>query len=429
MTGLTTIIKQAFANLAVNRGRTVLTMFGIIWGIATVIILVALISGFNEQNVKQMEQNGANMLVLEYGDTYTKNGVRYPLVPDLADAAYIAQNCPYVKQAVPQVENWAEMSVGMRQDGFNVVASTTEVADTMQLEPDFGRFFNVVDYDSRAKVIVVGYRIADTFFGSGGGRGGRGGSGGGGGSGSTPTVVPKAVGKTISIYGQEFTVIGQLPRQRSRSDWTAYMPLTVFQSVFATPRNPLGGNLSIYATLDNPLNYDAGALMVRRLLNAKHGLDPDDKDSIRLRDFAEWRKQAAIVFLMFFAVFYTIGLLTLTIGAVGVMNVMLVSVQERTREIGLRKALGATPATIISQFVFETLAITVLGGIAGMALGLIIVGALRTLPLPDTFPPPLVTPSVIIVAAVSNVIVGLFASILPAKRAASLDPIVALRAE
>ncbi len=287
MSGLTTIIKQAFANLAVNRGRTVLTMFGIIWGIATVIILVALISGFNEQNVKQMEQNGANMLVLEYGDTYTKNGVRYPLVPDLGDAAYIIQNCPYVKQAVPQVENWAEMTVGQRRDGFHVVASTTEVADTMQLEPDFGRFFNVVDYDSRAKVIVVGYRIADTFFGSGEGRGGR---GGGSSSGSAPTIVPKAVGKTISIFGQEFTVIGQLPRQRSMSDWTAYMPLTVFQSVFATPNNPLGGSLSIYATLDNPLNYDAGALMVRKLLNARHGLDPEDEDSnppARLRRMAQ----------------------------------------------------------------------------------------------------------------------------------------------
>jgi putative ABC transport system permease protein len=424
MTGFMTIIKQAFANLAMNRGRTVLTMFGIIWGIATVIILVALISGFNEQNVKQMEQNGVNMLVLEYSDTYMKDGVLYPLVPRLEDAAYIAENCPYVKEAVPQVESWTEMTAGQQSHGFHVVASTDEIKDEMELKPEVGRFFNSIDFDTRAKVIVVGYRIADEFFGSGGG-----GGFGGGGSSSAPAETPKAVGKTVSIFGQEFSIIGQLPRQRSQNDWTAYMPLTVFQSVFATPTNPLGGNMTIYATLDSPVHYDAGSLMVRKLLNARYGLDPADEDAIRLRDFAEWRKEASAVFLMFFAVFYTIGLLTLTIGAVGVMNVMLVSVQERTREIGLRKALGATPGVIISQFVFETLAITITGGVAGMALGLVIVGALRALPLPDTFPPPVITVSVIIVAAISNIVVGLFASILPSKRAANLDPIVSLRAE
>ncbi len=424
MAGFWTIVKQAFANLGMNKGRTVLTMFGIVWGIATVIILVSLFSGFHAQNSQQMENSGVNMLVLEYSSSFTKDGTRYPLIPDLGDATYIVQSCPFVTKAVPQVETWTNMTVGQKNDYFRVVASSPEIAGQLQLQPDKGRFFNTVDFDTASKSIVLGYRAADTFFGSGGG-----GGFGGGGSGSGPVIVPESVGKTVSIFGQEFTVIGQLPRQRSHSDWSVYMPLTVFKSVFGTPRNPLGGNLTIYATLNAPKNYDAGSVMVRRLLAAKHGFDPSDESAIRLRDFAEWRKESNVVFMMFFIVFYIVGLLTLTIGAVGVMNVMLVSVQERTREIGLRKALGATPGTIVSQFVFETLAITIVGGIVGMALGLTITGALRLLPLPESFPPPVVTMPTVIIAAVSNVIVGLVASILPARRAAALDPIAALRAE
>jgi putative ABC transport system permease protein len=169
--------------------------------------------------------------------------------------------------------------------------------------------------------------------------------------------------------------------------------------------------------------------MVKRLLAARHGYDVTDESAIRVRDFAEWRDMAKKIFGMFFAVFYTIGILTLAIGAVGVMNVMLVSVQERTREIGLRKAIGATFYVILTQFMAESLAIALIGGIMGMAVGLLLTGIMRMAPLPDTFPPPVVTATTIYIAVAVNIVVGLLAGTLPARQAASLDPIVALGSE
>jgi len=430
MKTLNTIVRQALSNLMVNRSRTVLTMFGIAWGIATVILLASLVSGFHRQNMRRMEQSGLNMLVLDYGRFgTTEDGARIPLKHDVEDAAFIVANCPYVVKAVPQVESWLSMTVKDKERRFGITASTPDIAEQMELQLAHGRFFNAVDDDSGSRVAVVGYRVAEYFWGEG----------------VNPvgeeillTVQSSRVKRSggsvsISISGPEgqsvpFKVIGMLGRERSDPDWHVYIPLSVQESLFGQP-GVQGGSLSIYATLDSINHYDKGVQMVKRLLAARHGYDVADESAIRVRDFAEWRETAKKIFGMFFAVFYTIGILTLAIGAVGVMNVMLVSVQERTREIGLRKATGATFNVILIQFMAESLAIALIGGFIGMAVGLLLTGIMRLAPLPDSFPPPVVTATTIYIAVAVNVLVGLLAGTLPARQAASLDPIVALRSE
>jgi putative ABC transport system permease protein len=430
MKALTTVIRQAFYNLMINRSRTVLTMFGIAWGIATVILLASLVSGFHRQNMRRMEQSGLNMLVLDYGRFgTTEDGALIPLKHDLADAQFIVDNCPYVVKAVPQIESWLNMTVGDKERRFGVTASTPEIAEQMQLKLLHGRFFNAVDNDSRSKVAIVGYRVAEHFWGEGVNPVGED---------IVLTVQSSSVQRSgnsvsITVSGDEtmsvpFKVIGMIGRERSDPDFHVYIPLSVQESLFGEP-GVQSGSLSIYATLDSINDYDKGVEMVKRLLAARHGYDVTDESAIRVRDFAEWRDMAKKIFGMFFAVFYTIGILTLAIGAVGVMNVMLVSVQERTREIGLRKAIGATFYVILTQFMAESLAIALIGGIMGMAVGLLLTGIMRMAPLPDTVPPPVVTATTIYIAVAVNIVVGLLAGTLPARQAASLDPIVALGSE
>ncbi len=401
------LLKLVFSNLMAHRGRAALTMFGIAWGIATLVYLIAMVSGFREQNIRQMQSFGVNMLVLDYQRYYDLDGTLMPLDHDITDAAYIVENCPYVTRAVPRVENWARMSVGDKERRFRFIASTPDIQQQMEIEPAHGRFFNSVDYDSASKVAVVGHRVAEHFWGEG----------------------ENAVGGQITASGTVFDVIGQVGRVRTGSDWSVYVPLSVYEGIFGRVGEGNSGALTIYATLNNVADFDKGSVMVRRLLAAKHGFSPDDENAIRLRDYSEWREEAAKIFLMFFALFYSIGLITLAIGAVGVMNVMLISVQERTREIGLRKALGATPGSILLQFVLEALLITLIAGFIGLTVGLLLSGIMRQLPLPDEFPPPVITAAAIYVAVTVNVVVGILAGALPARQAARLDPIVAMRAE
>ncbi len=399
-------VAVSLQNLAVHRVRSYLTMLGIVWGVATVIILIAIVSGFYQDNLRRWKSFGMNMLVLDYSPSFERGGTLYPLEADVDDASFLERENPYVDEAGAEIRVYVDVQVGEISDGFGVSAVTPNMSSLMDLKPDYGRFFNEIDYLQVRKVAVVGERLRDTFF--------------------KELKAEEVLGKELFISGKVFKVIGVFKPRRTRVDWGIYVPMSAYQATFARTG---GGrsSLTIYASLKNIEDYAKGKAFALRQLASKYGFDPSDENAIRVRDYAEWRESATKIYLMFFGLFYIIGILTLAVGAVGVANVMFVAVQERTREIGLRKAIGATKRTIMSQFVVEALIICVLGGLVGIALGVSIIAVMRALPLPETFPPPVVTHGSIYIAGAVNIIVGLISAYYPARRAAEMDPILALR--
>ncbi len=406
LTVLVSTVRLAIQNLSLNQFRSFLAMLGIVWGIASVTILIAIVTGFYQNILEQWEEMGMNMLVLDYAPTFEKDGTRYALRADEQDAVFLESENPYVKLAAPAIRRYEEIQVGEKTEHFGIMATSPKFAVLMNLKPDYGRFITEIDYEYERKVAVIGARVKETLF--------------------KELDEKKALGQTIFIRGNAFKVVGVFDRRRTVVDWLVYIPLTTYKRVLKG--SGFGRtSLTIYASLSNIKDFEKGKVYAIRLLSAKYGFDPNDETAIRVRDYAQWRKRGLKIFYMFFGLFYTIGIMTLAVGAIGVANVMLVAVQERTREIGLRKAVGATSSTIMFQFVSEAMIICLVGGVFGIVLGMLLIGILRQLPLPEQFPPPIITAPSIYIATAVDIIVGLLAAYYPAKRASELDPIEALR--
>ena len=300
------------------------------------------------------------------------------------------------------------MQVGDTKEWFGLNATTDKMNAIRGYTLSAGRFISPIDYESASKVCVIGSEVKKTFFGEN---------------------VP-ALGKTIMVSQVGLKVIGVLSERGGRSDYVVIVPLSTYEASFARLTSTRGwGGFVIYARLKDPKRYDEARQKIIKILAARHGFEPKDEEAIRVRDFSERRAEINVLMLIMMVISYAIGVMTLAIGAVGVMNIMLVSVRERVREIGLRKAVGAGRARILAQFLTEALILTLIGGLIGIALGLLVVGVLMKSPLPEGFPPPAVSAGIVYSAIIVNIVVGIVAGTYPAMQAASLDPIVALRTE
>ena len=395
---------MAMVALRANRLRSILTMLGIVIGNASVITLVGIGRGAQNLAEDQLSSLGANVLFVVPGNNDARRrGVAAPRTLILEDAEAIAQQVPSVSRVAPQITASEVAQVGSRTAISSISGVTPEFLAVRSFEIAQGRFISAQDVESARTAAVIGPDLRDSLFPTG-----------------------EAVGQIVRIRNQAFQVIGVMKPKGavfgSNQDAGTYIPLTTMVSRL-TGRDPTYGVSLSFISVEarDAASTSAAKFQITNLLRRRHRI-------LRYDDFAVSSQEDARTIvgnitggltLMLGA----IGGVSLLVGGIGIMNIMLVSVSERTEEIGLRKALGARSGDVLNQFLVESLVLASLGGLIGSTAG---IGAIATVAATTVLPASIGTGTVISTVLLSGSI-GLIFGVIPARRAASLDPILALR--
>ncbi len=398
-------LKMSYSMLAANKLRSTLTMLGIIIGNASVITLIGLGQGAQKMAEEQFQSLGPNVLFVVPGSRKARNATfDLPRTLVLADAKAIASQVPTVKAVAPEINRRLLLSYRNQNTMGMVVGTSANYQFVRSFYAETGRFLNEVDQQRNKRVAVVGQEIVDRLF---------------------PNQSP--IGQSLRIKGANFEIIGVMERKGSflgtNQDEFVFIPLTTMANQLVGRTSPYGLELSwINVEVDNRENIRAAIFQIENIMRLRHNITNDEDDfgvesAKQMLDIIGTVSQGLTVLLA-----ATAGI-SLFVGGIGVMNIMLVSVTERTQEIGLRKAVGAKEGDILTQFLIEAIMVSATGGILGIIIGvgsILLVGWISPL-----------NPSISLLAISSALAVsggiGLFFGVFPAKRAAQLDPIVALR--
>ncbi len=404
--------RVAIEGLVSNRLRSVLTMLGVIFGVGAVIAAVSMTQGAKAATLQQFQRFGTNVLTVRPGQMErgpVSGGMGSEQNLTLADANAIAKECAGVVAVAPEVNVTAQVKAGNQNTNTRVVGTTASYLEVRNFELAGGAFFDDRDVKQRRKVAVLGPTVVANLYGSG----------------------QSASGKQVKINGVTFRVIGQLKSKGDtgffNQDDQILVPVsTALYRLGAGGREgaPRDSVRAINVQFPDLADADRTRAEVEALLRQRHNLGPTAQSDFSIMSAADIIAGAMEANRVMTLLFGSIAAVSLLVGGIGIMNIMLVSVTERTREIGLRKAIGATPTDILLQFLIESTTLSLLGGAIGMALGVGLSYGLRLVGLNTAVSLPWV-----VIAVSFAALVGIFFGLLPSRKASLLDPIEALRYE
>ncbi|HEX5736689.1 MAG TPA: ABC transporter permease [Blastocatellia bacterium] len=428
------LIRQTWSNLMANKLRSFLTMFGIVWGIISIVLLSAMGEGFQRGNERVMRELGKNILIIRNGRTSLQAGGERAgriIRLDISDVHTLKERSRMLEFISPELMTSVKAKSAFNASSVGISGIWPVYQQIRTIEVERGRLITEVDNEQARRVALIGFDASKQLF-----------------------ADRDPIGSQIQVGGIPYTIIGKIRKKEQDSNYTGADNGRLFVPYEAMKKDfPLRGNLDTPDSLSTIIAapYDSVAeqmgealgggskrwlngmtpieIEIRSILGPKHGFDALDTEALSI-----WN--TAISSVMFDKVikamkefFLAVSIITLALGGIGVMNIMLIAVKERTREIGVRKAMGATSRNIQWQFLSEGLFLTMLSGAIGLGLGVGLCNLVNMLPMPARFSGMVTTWQMAAFSIATLAVIGILASTYPARRAAELRPIEALRYE
>ncbi len=407
---LLTTLSEFVRDLRSQKLRTFLTIFGIVWGTVAIVLLLAFGMGFKKQLAINMHGIGESIAIMFPGSTtkaFAGFGIGRPIRLREEDAVLLASQIKDIAKISPEYSQESQIRVGENIINTSIAGVYPIYTEMRNVIPaPGGRFINELDMADRRRVVLLGNEVKRLLFGE-----------------------SEAIGKLVYVGTVPFTVVGVMIKKVQNSSYNRrdqdriFIPATTFASVYGSRyvRN-------IIFIPGDPRRSEEVVTQVREVLGKRYKFDPTDKDAVWIWNTAEFDKFMFYFFLAFNIFMGLIGSFTLGVGGIGVANIMYIVVQERVKEIGVKRAVGAKKSTILFQFFMETFFIIALGSSIGFALALALAQAMQYIPIKEFVGTPVISLEVALATAFVLAVIGLAAGLLPARRAANLNVVDCLRA-